>query len=216
MERCCSEPVHDASPTLAQVRQHRPGISVPSRLSRPSSASDSDQTLSDESVTRYRVDVVARSIAEVVRFAGGWLCDRALSGWDIRVLTDESDCRPLRILGASPVDRLSVMAPGEPQPGTLAVSAALYESEPKVRADVTRARAHPHLQVLLLADASTTLQDSHFHPARRRMTSAAQAFKVVALSAIGETPHEVADSIEVFRIGTQRLSAREIDDDEFF
>jgi len=30
---------------------------------------------------RYRLDVVAADVADVVRFAGGWLFDRAMAGW---------------------------------------------------------------------------------------------------------------------------------------
>ena len=35
---------------------------------------------------RYRLDVVAGSVVDVVRFAGGWLFDRAMAGWDVSVL----------------------------------------------------------------------------------------------------------------------------------
>ena len=50
---------------------------------------------------RYRLDVVAPSVLDAVRFAGGWIYDRVMAGWDVTVLigTDE-DVRPLEILGA--------------------------------------------------------------------------------------------------------------------
>src|SRR6201999_4509172 len=35
---------------------------------------------------RYRLDVVAADVADVVKFAGGWLFDRAMAGWDVTVL----------------------------------------------------------------------------------------------------------------------------------
>ena len=57
---------------------------------------------------RYRLDVVASSVVDVVRFAGGWLFDRAMAGWDVSVLltdlADQPDGRPLQILGAQVVD----------------------------------------------------------------------------------------------------------------
>ena len=58
---------------------------------------------------RYRLDVVAASVADVVRFAGGWLFDRAMAGWDVTVLladhaADHPDDRPLQILGARTLD----------------------------------------------------------------------------------------------------------------
>ncbi len=49
---------------------------------------------------RYRLDVVARDVSEVVRFAGGWLVDRVMAGWDVTVLISaDEDTRPLEILG---------------------------------------------------------------------------------------------------------------------
>ena len=56
---------------------------------------------------RYRLDVVASSVVDVVRFAGGWLFDRAMAGWDVTVLlTDRRPPRdrPLQILGAQTLD----------------------------------------------------------------------------------------------------------------
>ena len=56
---------------------------------------------------RPRLTVLAPSVVEVVRSAGGWLFDRAMAGWDVTVITsDHSDSRPLRILGASVRDNL--------------------------------------------------------------------------------------------------------------
>ena len=40
---------------------------------------------------RYRLDVVAPTVLDAVRFAGGWVYDRVMAGWDVTVLigTDE-------------------------------------------------------------------------------------------------------------------------------
>ena len=58
---------------------------------------------------RYRLDVVAPSVPEVVRFAGGWLVDRVMAGWDVTVLIDTNeDLRPLEILG---VDHPALVEP---------------------------------------------------------------------------------------------------------
>jgi len=54
---------------------------------------------------RYRLDVVAANVIDVVKFAGGWLFDRAMAGWDVTVLVaDHVDPRPLQILGAQIID----------------------------------------------------------------------------------------------------------------
>ena len=49
---------------------------------------------------RYRLDVVAASVLDVVEAAGGWLFDRRMAGWDVTVLVpEEEDAHALRILG---------------------------------------------------------------------------------------------------------------------
>ncbi|EUA51101.1 hypothetical protein I552_2042 [Mycobacterium xenopi 3993] len=49
--------------------------------------------------------MVGASVVDVVMFAGGWLFDRAMAGWEVTVLlTDHPDDRPLRILGARTLD----------------------------------------------------------------------------------------------------------------
>src|SRR3974377_1817445 len=54
---------------------------------------------------KSRLPVVAPGVVDVVQFAGGWLFDRAMAGWDVTVLlADHSDCRPLHILGARILD----------------------------------------------------------------------------------------------------------------
>ena len=83
---------------------------------------------------RYRLDVVAADVADVVKFAGGWLFDRAMAGWDVTVLVadrrgDPSDDRPLQILGAQALDlddALAAMESGvatRPNPQAVAVAA---------------------------------------------------------------------------------------------
>ena len=95
---------------------------------------------------RYRLDVVAPSVAEAVRYAGGWMFDRVMAGWDVNVLlasdTDrDGDVRPLKILGAEPVDFESVVAAGDdqPHPQALAVAAGLIDRDERVREGVRRA-----------------------------------------------------------------------------
>jgi hypothetical protein len=51
---------------------------------------------------RHRLVVVAPTAENVVRSAGGWLCDQVMAGWEVVVLTeDDADQRPLRILGVA-------------------------------------------------------------------------------------------------------------------
>ena len=81
---------------------------------------------------RYRLDVVAPTVLDAVRFAGGWVYDRVMAGWDVTVLVgDDEDVRPLEILGAEVRDLESVLASWEdrPHPQTVAVAADLFDRD---------------------------------------------------------------------------------------
>ncbi len=74
---------------------------------------------------RYRLDVVAYSVPEVVKFAGGWLVDRVMAGWAVTVLIPaDEDTRPLEILGVQTFDLESALEMGadRPHPQTVAVA----------------------------------------------------------------------------------------------
>ena len=77
---------------------------------------------------RYRLDVVAPTVLDAVKFAGGWVYDRVMAGWDVTVLiAADEDVRPLEILGAEVRDLESVLESWEdrPHPQTIAVAADL-------------------------------------------------------------------------------------------
>ncbi|WP_436791447.1 hypothetical protein [Yinghuangia sp. YIM S10712] len=150
---------------------------------------------------RYRLAVAAPSVVEVVRFAGGWLFDQVIAGWDVMVLTAEpGDDRPLQILGATAIDLESALA--TPSRGArtdaVAVASRLYETDERVRTRLLAAVDEG------MADAR--LWDAH-QPAdtegTRRMvayrpTVAARAFKAQALAAAG-VPIEECAAPEMFQ-----------------
>ena len=85
---------------------------------------------------RHRLDVVAASVPDVVRSAGGWLADRALAGWDVNVFVpDTDDVAPLRILGVTPHSHADVLPTRRnPRPPTaMAVSADMMSTDSTVR-----------------------------------------------------------------------------------
>ncbi|WKG03418.1 hypothetical protein [Mycolicibacterium sp. HK-90] len=56
----------------------------------------------------YRMHVVATDAAELAVNAGGLIVDRMMSGWRVTVeLLDDTDSRPVRILGAELVDAVT-------------------------------------------------------------------------------------------------------------
>ncbi len=156
---------------------------------------------------RPRLIAIAPSMVEAVRFAGGWLFDQVMAGWDVTVLTsDHADSRPLRILGARAVDLEATLA--RPVRGpclqAIAVRGDLYDSDAGVRRMVL-GLGESLAEIRFWGDPPEDL-DGTAGPVRHRLSMAARAFKAQALAAAGAPadPDEVA---EVFRRGEIRRSA---------
>jgi hypothetical protein len=150
----------------------------------------------DESL-KPRVAAVARDAAEVVRFAGGWLFDQAMAGWDVNVLTlEDGDLQSLRILGAHAHDLAPVLqargAAGKCL-HAIAIPADLYRSDPGVRKIASRALESAPGELLLWGDdvpadlgpepgLRRRLRRAPM-PVQYRLSFAARAFKAQALAA---------------------------------
>jgi hypothetical protein len=138
---------------------------------------------------RYRLDVVASNIAEVVRFAGGWLFDRVMAGWDVTVIVAQrGDDRPLQILGAEALDlETAIATTGQrPLPQTLAVATELFESDHRVREGVMKALDHGLTEVTLWGETWPDELDN-VDSLQHRLSAAARAFKAKALVAAAAT-----------------------------
>ncbi|BBX23907.1 hypothetical protein MTER_33180 [Mycolicibacter terrae] len=158
---------------------------------------------------RYRFDVVGRSVLDVVTAAGGWLYDRATAGWDVTVMIldalDDTDTRPLQILGARVLDLASVLKQWEhwPHPQTIAVCAEMFDGHAQVRQGVLDALEHSSTEVTLWGAVPAELRrdvDARQH----RLSAAARAFKAQALRAAGVDPAAARSGsahIEKFRCG---------------
>lgn len=151
---------------------------------------------------RYRLDVVAPTVAEVVRNAGGWLVDRVMAGWDVTVLiTGDDDIRPLQILGVEIGDLETAMQLWEqrPHPQTVAVAAELFVSDARVREGVLGALDQGLTEVTLWGDSWPAELDSTVDSVQHELSAAARAFKAQALAAAGDTG--TFGRTEVFRCG---------------
>ena len=118
---------------------------------------------------RYRLDVVAADVADVVRFAGGWLFDRTMAGWDVTVLlADHADERPLQILGAQILDLEYALATvgHRPPPQTLAAAADLFDCDSRVRQGVLQALDQGATEVTLWGQTWPVELDSQRRPRR--------------------------------------------------
>lgn len=153
---------------------------------------------------RYRLDVVAADVADAVRFAGGWMYDRVMAGWDVTVLlADGQDARPLQILGVETSDLESALALGgeRPHPQTVAVAADLFASDDRVRRGVLGALEQGLTEVTLWGDTWPAELDDSVDPVAHRLSGAARAFKTQALTAADAADAGSVIGTETFRRG---------------
>jgi hypothetical protein len=141
-----------------------------------------------------------------VRSAGGWLFDQVMAGWDVTVVTaEQSDPRPLHILGVRACDLESVFA--APVFGAclqaIAVRTDLYEADERVRRFVFTAVDVGSAEIRLWGDMLPEDFDGSADPVSHRLSLAARAFKAQALAAAA-VPLESAADTEVFRRGEIR------------
>ncbi|AXN46664.1 hypothetical protein DSM43518_03250 [Mycobacterium marinum] len=152
---------------------------------------------------RYRLDVVASTVIDVVRYAGGWLFDRAMAGWDVTVLVaDHLDDRPLHILGAQTLDLECALASAatRPRPQALAAGADLFGCDPRVRRGVLQAIDHGVTEVTLWGESWPAELEASVSRVLHPLSAAARTFKAAALAAAAAAPGAV-DGSEIFRSG---------------
>jgi hypothetical protein len=159
---------------------------------------------------RYRLDVVAPSVPEVVRFAGGWLVDRAMAGWDVTVLVStEADTRPLDILGVETYDLEAALEEwaDRPHPQTVAVAVAadLFVSDARVRRGVLDALDNGLTEVTLWGEHWPAELDSTVSSVHHQLSAAARAFKAQALVAAADPDAATVGDTETFRCGLAAL-----------
>jgi len=144
-----------------------------------------------------------RLVVDVVRFAGGWLFDRAMAGWDVTVLlADLADDRPLQILGAQTMDLEHALASVDtrPRPQALAAAADLFGCDSQVRHGVLHALDHGATEVTLWGQTWPAELDDSVGLVQHRLSSAAQIFKGQALAAAAVSVGSI-DPTETFRSG---------------
>jgi hypothetical protein len=162
---------------------------------------------------RYRLDVVAPTVLDAVKFAGGWVCDRVMAGWDVTVLVgDRGDVRPLEILGAEVLDLDSVLASWEdrPHPQTVAVGADLFARDSRVLQHVRNALDQGTTEVTLWGEHLPEELDHSVDAVQHQLSSAARAFKAKALAAASEPDAGVVGDTETFRCGMMASVAADL------
>ena len=180
------------------------GLPAVRRVAGPAADAESDSALLPHSL-RPRLAAIAPSVVEAVRFAGGWLFDQVMAGWDVTVLTaGEADARPAQILGACVADLEMVLARrvrGSCLQG-IAVRADLYGSDARVRRMVDEAR-ESLAEVRLWGQEWPVELDGAAGPVRYQLSVAARAFKAQALAAAAIAADPAQDT-EEFRSTASR------------
>jgi hypothetical protein len=137
-----------------------------------------------------------------VTFAGGWIYDRVMAGWDVTVLIgNDDDARPLENLGAQVRELQSVLEACEdrPHPQTVAVAADVFDSDPRVHQHVLNALEQGATEVTLWGERLPAELDQSVDSVEHHLSAAARAFKSQALVA-ANVEAAVAHS-ETFRCG---------------
>lgn len=162
---------------------------------------------------RYRLDVVAPTVLDAVKFAGGWVYDRVMAGWDVTVLVgNDEDVRPLEILGAEVRDLESVLESWEdrPHPQTIAVAADLLERDDRLRQGVLNALEQGATEVTLWGERLPAKLDSSVDSVQHQLSAAARAFKAQALAAANDSDVAAVDDTETFRCGMMASVAADL------
>lgn len=175
---------------------------------RPFPADDGADDLAEGAgrVNHHQLTVLAASMADVLRLAGGWLFDQARAGWVVNVwVLDRPDRRPLTILGTSTVGGdIDTVLRDIPPNGALAVSAELLRADSRVRAQVLELVRSRAAEVTVWGDSWPAELGGPIDPGEHRLSVAAQAFKACALAA-AEVPEGVTVTETLFDLRTEAL-----------
>ena len=162
---------------------------------------------------RYRLDVVAPTVLDAVKFAGGWVYDRVMAGWDVTVLiAADEDVRSLEILRAEVRDLESVLESWEdrPHPQTIAVAADLFERDDRLRQGVLSALEQGATEVTLWGERLPAELDNSVDSVRNQLSAAARAFKTQALAAANDPEAAAVGHTETFRCGMMASVAADL------
>jgi hypothetical protein len=152
--------------------------------------------------SRYRIEAMAHSTADVVRNLGGLLFDRRCLGWDTVVLVDDcTGIRPLQIIGAEFADlKTALDMPEYPRPAAIATSVQLYCNDSRVSSRVDAAIGSGSTEVVLWGDTDSVGSKSQMIAVAHRISQAAATFKIHALAAGAHAKPSTDIVVETFLV----------------
>jgi hypothetical protein len=138
--------------------------------------------------------VMAPTVADAVRSAGGLVFDRVRLGWRVVVLVPgDDDARALRVLGVE-VEVGDQTADSPDRPTALAVADTMYAGDPATRSEMDAALATKSTEVIVWGSADYL--DGDRSVVSYQLSRAAQVFKAHALIAAGVA--EPVEPVETF------------------
>jgi hypothetical protein len=137
-------------------------------------------SLDHDAPSRYRIEAMAHTAADVVRNLGGLLFDRRCLGWDTAVLLGD--------------------LPERPRPAAIATSVQLYRSDPRVCARVDSAIASGSTEVVMWGDADSIGPKPQMVAVTHRISQAAATFKTQALAAAAHVNPPIDIVLEEFLV----------------
>jgi hypothetical protein len=140
--------------------------------------------------SRYRIEAMAHTAADVVHSLGGLLFDRRSLGWDTLVLLDDcADIRPLQIVGADCANLEAILDMADhPCAAAIATSVQLYRSDPRVCTRINAAVDSGSTEVLLWGDTGSVGPKPQLIAVTHGISGVAAAFKTHALAAARAEP----------------------------
>jgi hypothetical protein len=157
---------------------------------------------------RHRLAIVAPNTVDAVRYAGGFIFDRMMGGWEVvAVLTEHDDVRPLEILGATVLDLTTAMASPvhDTWPESVLLAPDVFVSNEWVRKGAIDCLDKGLAELAVWGDELPAELACRVLSAHHPLSSAARAFKRCALRAAG-VPEQVREDIEVFHSGEVLLA----------
>ncbi|QEN13171.1 hypothetical protein ACRDU6_11205 [Mycolicibacterium sp. ELW1] len=134
---------------------------------------------------RYQLDVVGAHVADVVDSAGGWLFDRVMAGWDVRVaVAGAGDLAALRILGVQPIALRSMFDRAD-TPTALALAGAMCGEDDRVRDALAASVRSARTEVTVWGDVWLPSVGRRGAQVRHELSAAARVFKAQAVVAAG-------------------------------
>jgi hypothetical protein len=143
-------------------------------------------------IVPYELAVLGLDVSDVVRSAGGWICDRVRAGWRVCVqVPAASDLLPLKILGVTTfeTDLGALLALS---PAAFAVASGRVDNDTWVRRYVRYALQRGVAEITFWGDRPFVDANRPLGAVEHRLSSVARAFKSQALSAATNSYFQLA------------------------